>query len=336
MLGTLQTQHAHEARVSSLTPLNVSDGPYTSTRLLGSGGGGFVDEVVKRADPDKIYYKRKRVYRHGSLANRRLLTEQLVAEAKVIQQLRHSHIVEVVEVYVQNDQFSVVMLPAAEIDLGKYLGLVDSTEVGPKKDSARFRMSRWPRCLIHALDYLHEMHVTHRDIKPSNILVKGNRVFPTDFGISVVRPDSETTEDSITAGPVTRLYAPPEKLLDGSRRGRKADIFALGCILLEISTAIIGSPGAQIRFNHCRLQRSGTRSYADNSSAVLQWIWYLYAIELSQNKADGFQRPADEPAAHANNMLDLAFIMLDPNPNQRAATRQLVAMISAPRLGYLD
>jgi serine/threonine protein kinase len=93
--------------------------------------------------------------------NPRRLTEQLVEEAKVIQQLKHNHIVKVVKMYVQKDQFSVVMLPVAEIDLGKNLELVNSTEFEPKRDAARFRMSRWPGCLIHALDYLHEMHVNH-------------------------------------------------------------------------------------------------------------------------------------------------------------------------------
>jgi hypothetical protein len=62
----------------------------------------------------------------------------------------------------------------------------------------------------------------------------------------------------------------------------------------------------------------------------------LHAIELAQNKTRGSQRQTDEPAAHASSILDFAFIMLDPNPAQRATTRQLVAMINAPHLCYID
>jgi hypothetical protein len=161
-----------------------------------------------------------------------------------MQCLRHKHIVELVEVYVQNSQLLVAMLPVAEIDLGKHLQQVDSTQFGPRRDEARYQTVQQPN-------------------------QRQARVYLTDFSISVIHPDGKTTGDSVTASPLTRLYTPLEKLLGGSRRGWKTNIFALGCVFLEISTAIIESLGAQSRFNHFRLERSGTRSYADNSSAIL-------------------------------------------------------------------
>jgi serine/threonine protein kinase len=288
-------------------------------------------------DPSQIYYARKQVYRHGSPANRALLKAQLISEARMIQNLRHRHIVQVVDVYVRDEQFAVVMLPVADVDLGKYLEQVDVMDLGPKRDEARTRLCRWPGCLIRALDYLHEMGVTHRDIKPSNILIKQEAVYLADFGISAMLDDDGITSDTITTAPMTRLYAPPEKLASGSRRGRKADIFALGCVFLEISTALIGLPGSRHRFNHIRLEKTGTRSYADNCFLVLQWINYLWAVEDTQNETGWAWRGAiDDSAALGVNVLDFAFLMLDPDANQRITSRQMVSLISSPRLGYLQ
>ena len=64
-------------------------------------------------------------------------------------------------------------------------------------------------CLANALQYIHSIKVRHRDIKPHNILVKGDRVFLTDFGIALDWEElsrSTTTADSAK----TWLYAAPE------------------------------------------------------------------------------------------------------------------------------
>jgi serine/threonine protein kinase len=322
----------------SLAPMalaSLTEDPYTSTRLLGSGGGGFVDEVVRKSDPSRVCYARKQVYRHGSLANRALLKEQLISEARIIQQLRHRHIVRVVDVYVKDEQLAVVMLPVADIDLGEYLKQVDGMERGPNRDEARTRLCRWPGCLVRALGYLHEMRVMHRDIKPLNVLIEQDDVYLTDFGISAMLSDDGDgiTSDTITTALITRLYAPHDKLSSGSRRGRKADVYSLGCIFLEISTALIAKPGSRHRFSHFCLERSGSRPYADNGFLIMQWMRYLWAVEYTVN---GVRWTRDEFASIGTRILDIAFLMLDPDATQRITSRQMISLISSPRLGNLE
>lgn len=87
--------------------------------------------------------------------------------------------------------------------------------------------------LCDALDYMHSQQCIHRDLKPSNIMVthNGNNVKIIDFGLS----DSDS--HIIFKQPAGTLrYAAPE-LLAGRRIDCRADIYSLGCILLEMPSS---------------------------------------------------------------------------------------------------
>lgn len=85
------------------------------------------------------------------------------------------------------------MTPVADGDLSDFLKQLDDEEQGPARDEMREIMLRWPMCLLRALNYIHEMRVKHRDIKPSNILVLGDKILITDFGISKDIAEDDTT-----------------------------------------------------------------------------------------------------------------------------------------------
>jgi serine/threonine protein kinase len=72
-------------------------------------------------------------------------------------------------------------------------------------------------CLAAGLEYLHSTKVRHKDIKPENILVHGETVLYTDFGIALdwAAIGRSTTEE--TAPRMTRLYSAPEFLQDEPR-----------------------------------------------------------------------------------------------------------------------
>jgi hypothetical protein len=93
-----------------------------------------------------------------------------------------------------------------------------------------------------ALDAAHAIGLLHRDIKPANILIEGQRVYLSDFGLarrSLAGPDSVTE----TAGFVgTFDYAAPE-VLDGRAIDARADIYALGCVFYVMLTGSVPHPG---------------------------------------------------------------------------------------------
>jgi protein kinase len=79
-----------------------------------------------------------------------------------------------------------------------------------------------------ALDSLHKAQIMHRDIKPENVMVEGNAVKLIDFGLAKKNEFSKNTEYVST-----RWYRAPEVLLE-EPYSFSADIFSLGCVMLEL------------------------------------------------------------------------------------------------------
>ncbi len=89
----------------------------------------------------------------------------------------------------------------------------------------------------------HEIGLVHRDLKPENIFLEqhqdgSDRVVVVDFGLAYIeqRPDaSRMTQEGVIAG--TPYYMAPEQCA-GSNIGTPADIYALGCMLYEMTTSV--------------------------------------------------------------------------------------------------
>ena len=80
----------------------------------------------------------------------------------------------------------------------------------------------------------HEHEVVHRDIKPQNILLTAKgQVKILDFGLASLTGRSKLTKTGTTLG--TPAYMSPEQL-EGKNVDRRADIWALGCVLYEMLT----------------------------------------------------------------------------------------------------
>ena len=90
--------------------------------------------------------------------------------------------------------------------------------------------------ICDGLEHTHRQGIVHRDLKPSNImLVKGERVKITDFGISqaVGASTSPLTQAGVFLG--TPSYMSPEQIAGNKIDGR-ADLFSLGIILYQLLT----------------------------------------------------------------------------------------------------
>src|SRR3954454_3956144 len=83
-----------------------------------------------------------------------------------------------------------------------------------------------------ALDAAHQAGLVHRDVKPANILMDGDHVFLTDFGLSKhARSESDLTETGAVLGTVD--YMAPEQVHGGIVDAR-TDVYALGCVLFQM------------------------------------------------------------------------------------------------------
>ncbi|KAF2125571.1 kinase-like protein [Dothidotthia symphoricarpi CBS 119687] len=102
----------------------------------------------------------------------------------------------------------------------------------------RIRISSWKRlyssfgCTATAVAWLHDQGIRHKDLKPSQVLLSPHGLWLTDFGWS--KDMSELTASTTSGGDnITLKYQAPER---AERRpcGHPEDIFALGCIFLEM------------------------------------------------------------------------------------------------------
>lgn len=119
-------------------------------------------------------------------------------------------------------------------------------------------VSKFVRQILTGLQYLHEREIIHRDIKGANILVdnKGN-IKISDFGISKKVEDSESgvplpyctgvadsslSLDLLTGAKVHRpslqgsVYWMAPEVVKQTTYTSKADIWSLGCLVVEMLT----------------------------------------------------------------------------------------------------
>ncbi len=91
-----------------------------------------------------------------------------------------------------------------------------------------------------ALDYIHSVRVVHGDVKPENLLVMAAGpprplLKLSDFGLASVLASSKASNATRAGG--TATYLAPERAR-GEAYGCKADMWALGCVLLEVTLTL--------------------------------------------------------------------------------------------------
>ncbi|KAH6620574.1 kinase-like domain-containing protein [Boeremia exigua] len=86
-------------------------------------------------------------------------------------------------------------------------------------------------CLVSAIAYLHAQKIRHQDLKPSNILLSREKLYLSDFGSA--KDFSRASRTATNSDHGTPHYFAPE-VAAREPSGRAADMFSLGCIMLEI------------------------------------------------------------------------------------------------------
>ena len=130
--------------------------------------------------------------------------------------------------YTDPQVFAVLLLPIAEYDLKTYL----SRDPFPQGDLSFLR--DFFGCITSAITYLHRKACRHKDITSKNILIKHNKVFVTDFGLALDWSELSKSKTEGPVGAVSRHYVAPEVWNERGPRGSASDMWALGCVFLDI------------------------------------------------------------------------------------------------------
>lgn len=151
--------------------------------------------------------------------------ERVLDEARVLDRLRHPHIVPVNGV----DRAEGAVLIDMELVRGRNLADV-LRERGPLSPA---EASRTTLAVLDALSFAHERRILHRDVKPANILIgdDGVTVKLTDFGLA-----EALGSVSLAGGGGTYPYMAPEDFSENAASDYRSDLWAVGVVLYEMLT----------------------------------------------------------------------------------------------------
>lgn len=159
-------------------------------------------------------------------------SESLQRENKILSTLNSPHIVGYrgCDVSLENNEvmFNLLMEYAAD---GTLSDAVRRGGGGLPEPAIR----RCTQGIVKGLEYLHSRGIVHCDIKGSNILISESEAKIADFGCA------KAVEETVIGG--TPLFMAPE-VARGEEQGFPADIWALGCTVIEMATGHAPWPNA--------------------------------------------------------------------------------------------
>ena len=159
--------------------------------------------------------------------------EKLIKEAKILSEVHHPFIVNVLEVFEENNTAYIAMEHISGCSL-KYM--LDMEGTLPEN-----KLLRYISQIGQALEFVHQKNILHLDIKPSNILIdKKNNARLIDFGVSK-RYDIEQQETSTTMLTLSKGFAPIEQYDDEGTQSFSPcpDIYSLGATMYNLLTGVI-------------------------------------------------------------------------------------------------
>jgi serine/threonine-protein kinase len=148
--------------------------------------------------------------------------------------------------------------------------------------------------VLDGLAAAHAMGIVHRDIKPANILlVGGNRVKVTDFGISRFNT-SEMTQDGSVVG--TPSYMSPEQCR-GDAVDSRSDLFSTAAVLYELLCGERPFPGKTIAEVMQRLLNEAPADLRARNPAVVPALAAVVERALAKRAPDRFATAGEMAAA---------------------------------------
>ncbi|MDR2681360.1 MAG: serine/threonine protein kinase, partial [Tannerella sp.] len=236
----------------------LQNGKYQLTHTIGQGGFGITylgvwNTVVKGglgAMRTKVpvcikeYFFKDYCYReknscavkvHSATGERLFdkFKEKLIKEANILSEVHHPHIVNVLEVFEENNTAYIIMEYIKGCSL-KYM--LDKEGVLSEN-----KLLRYVHQIGNALDFVHDKNIVHLDIKPSNILIdKDDNARLIDFGVSK-RYDLDEQITSTTTLTLSKGFASIEQYDDEGTQTFSPcpDIYSLGATMYNLLTGVI-------------------------------------------------------------------------------------------------
>ncbi|KAM6120520.1 cyclin-dependent kinase-like 2 [Pterocles gutturalis] len=201
---------------------------YQVLGLVGEGSYGVVSKCRNKESGQMVAVK-KFLESEEDAGVRKIA----VREIKLLKQLRHENLVNLLEVYKKKKRWYLVFEFVDHT-------VLDDLEAFPNGlDYTRVRKYLFQ--IIRGIAFCHSHNIIHRDIKPENILVSQSGVVKLcDFGFArTLAASGEAYTDYVA----TRWYRAPELLVGDTKYGKAVDVWAIGTLITEMLTGEPLFPG---------------------------------------------------------------------------------------------
>ncbi|GMI96389.1 cysteine-rich RLK (RECEPTOR-like protein kinase) 42 [Hibiscus trionum] len=270
---------------------------FDESRKLGQGGAG---SVFKGILPNGEAVAVKRLF-----FNTRQWVDQFFNEVTLISGIQHKNLVRLLGCSIEGPESLLIYEYVPNRSLDQILFAKDSRTI--LSWSERFNII----CGIsEGLAYLHGVKILHRDIKSSNILLDEN-LCPkiADFGLARCVASDKSHVSTAIAG--TLGYMAPEYLVRGQLT-EKADVYAFGVLVLEISTGRKNSV------------------FSEGSSSILYRVWKQYkANNITQAIDSGLEGKFDEK--EASTALQVGLLCTQASVAIRPSMSEVVQMLTTAK-----
>ncbi|MFB4311974.1 serine/threonine-protein kinase, partial [Actinomadura sp. GTD37] len=207
----------------------VLAGRYRKLERIGQGGMGAVWRAYDTDLEREVAIKELRVPEQVTEQERRVWYARMGREARAAARLKHPGIVTVYDRVMGEDGRPWIVM---ELIHGQSLEhLLAERKALPDQQVAAIGLA-----VLEALSAAHEQRVVHRDVKPANVLLEGDRIVLTDFGIAAVEGDATLTRPGAVLG--TPTYMSPEQVA-GRAVTPASDLWSLAATLYA---AVEGRP----------------------------------------------------------------------------------------------
>ena len=195
--------------------------------ILGIGSFG---QVFKAFDVDtgELFAVKRMFFNPVNKIQAKFVTD-LDSEVRILKGMKNKHIVKYLGSELIQDTFCIYLeyLPG-----GSIAKLVYNLGALPEITVRAYLIQ-----ILKGLEYLHNSGVIHRDIKGANILLNSKgKVKLSDFGCSRQYTSVDNESGFVTSVKGSLPWMAPE-VIKQKGYGRKADIWSVGCVALEMLTA---------------------------------------------------------------------------------------------------
>ena len=241
-----------------------------------AGTFGQIEKVVSYADPSKMFARKRLLHIEGQQKSR------IEAEIRLLQKFRHQHSIPFHGMYTHQNQIFLIF-DFADCNLDQFLKNPPLEFLRLPASAKASKIINWMIDISTALADFHAVGGIHRDLKPQNILIKGDRLMLADFGLATQFESSSAHVASVQGN---EKYMAPEQGVRSSY-GRSVDVFAMGCIYLELLS--FARDKSLEYFDHFRrvwgnqsCDYSENSCYRHNLNAVSKFI-FLFLRGVSMN-----------------------------------------------------